>query len=127
MTTTDADKSLLDILEAHGQKFLDSFKPHKAGGNGRKRAAEVTAESPQSAKLLRAETDQSESSQVDDYSDSEEEWTGLGDDAEIDDEYEVYSSADEAAPLEGAFWFGCLMYGRTGQSSLTTRTPRNAC
>jgi hypothetical protein len=96
----DTDKSLLDILEAHGQKFLDSFKPHKAEENGRKRAAEDAAESHRSTKLLRAETDLSESSPVDDCSDSAEEWTGFGDDAQVDDEYEVYSSAEEAVPLE---------------------------
>lgn len=100
--STDTDKRLLDILEAHGQKFLDSFNPHKAEDNERKRAAEEdTAESHRSTKLLRAETDLSGSSPVDDYSDSAEEWTGLGDDAQVDDEYEVYSSAEEAVPLEG--------------------------
>jgi hypothetical protein len=122
--STDTDKRLLDILEAHGQKFLDSFKPHKAEENGRKRAAEEdTAESHRSTKLLRAETDLSESSPVDDYSDSAEEWTGLGDDAQVDDEYEVYSSAEEAVPLEGAL---CSNFMVNGTSSLT-RTPRNAC
>ena len=114
--TTDTDKSLLDILEAHGQKFLDSFKPHNAEENGRKRAAEDTAESHRSTKLLRAETDQSESSQVDDYSDSAEEWTGLGGDAQVDDEYEVYSSAEEAVPIEGAL---CSSLMVNGKSSLT--------
>ncbi len=102
---TDTDKRLLDILEVHGQKFLDSFKPQKAEENGRKRAAEDSAESHRSTtKLLRGEieTDQSESSPVDDYSDSAEEWTGLGDDAQVDDECEVYSSAEEVVSLEGA-------------------------
>ena len=122
--TTDTDKRLLDILEAHGQRFLDSFKPPKAEENGRKRAAEDAAESHRSTKLLRAETDQSESSTVDDYSDSAEEWTGLGDDAQVDDEYEVCSSAEEAVSLEGAL-FSSLM--AKGISSLLTRTPRNAC
>ena len=122
--STDTDKRLLDILEAHGQKFLDSFNPHKAEDHGRKRAAEEdTAESHRSTKLLRAETDLSGSSPVDDYSDSAEEWTGLGDDAQVDDEYEVYSSAEEAAPLEGAL---CSSLKVNGTSSLT-RTPRNAC
>ena len=118
----DTDKSLLDILEAHGQKFLDSFKPHKAQENGRKRAAEDTAESHRSTKHLRAETDQSGSDPVDGYSDSADEWIGLGDDAQIDDEYEVYSSAEEAVPLEGAL---CSRRMANGTSSLT-RTPRNA-
>lgn len=119
--TTDTDKRLLDILEAHGQKFLDSFNPHKVGENGRKRAAEDTAESHRSTKLLRAETNQSESSPVDDYSDSAEEWTGLGDDAQVDDEYEVYSSADEAVSLEGALCSSLI----ANEKSLLTRTPRN--
>ena len=121
--TTDDDKRLLDILEVHGQQFLDSFKPQKGEENGRKRAAEDTAESHRSTKLLRAETDQSESSAVDDYSDSAEEWTGLGDDAEVDDEYEVYSDAEEAVQLEGAL---CSSVMANGTSSLT-RTPRDAC
>ena len=121
--TTDTDKRLLDILEAHGQNFLDSFKPHKAEKNGRKRGAEDTAESHRSTKLLRAETDQSESSSVDDYSDSADEWTGLGGDAQVDDEYEVYSSSEEAVPLEGAL---CSSLMANGRSSLT-RTTRNVC
>jgi hypothetical protein len=123
--STDTDKRLLDILEAHGQTFLDSFKPHKVDENERKRAAGDTAESHRSTKLLRAESDQSESSPVDDYSDSAEEWTGLGDDAQVGDEYEdeVYSSAEEAVPLEGAL---CSSLMANGTSSLT-RTPRNAC
>jgi hypothetical protein len=120
--TTDDDKRLLDILEAHGQQFLDSFKLHKGEENGRKRAAEDTAESHRSTKLLRAETDQSESSAVDDYSDSAEEWTGLGDDAEVDDD-DVYSDAEEAVQLEGVL---CSSVMANGTSSLT-RTPRDAC
>jgi hypothetical protein len=121
--TTDTDKRLLDILEAHGQKFLGSFKLHKAEENGRKRAAEDAAESHRSTKLLRAETDQSESSAVDGYSDSAEEWTGLGDDAEVDDGYEVYSSAEEAVPLDGAL---CSSLMANGKGSLLTGTPQNA-
>ena len=121
--TTDDDKRLLDILEAHGQQFLDSFKPHKGEENGRKRAAEDTAESHRSTKLLRAETDQSESSAVDDNSDSAEEWTGLGDDAEVDDEYEVYSGAEEAVQLEGALCSSVM----ANETSSLTRTPRDAC
>jgi len=112
--TIDTDKSLLDILEAHGQKFLDSFKPHKAEENGRKRAAEDSAESHhRSTKFLRAETDQSESSPVDDYSDSVKEWNGLGDDAQVDDEYEVYSSAEEAESLEGALCSSLMANGKS--------------
>jgi hypothetical protein len=93
------DTKLLDILEAHGQTFLDSFKPHKAEKNKRKRAAGDTTEAHRSTKLVRAETDQSSS--VGDYSDSAEEWTGFGSDAQVDDEYEIQSSAEEAVSLEG--------------------------
>jgi hypothetical protein len=98
MTSIDPDERLLDILEVHGQKFLDSFNPHKAEKNGRKRVAEDTVKSHQSTKLSRVETDQSESSSVEDYSDSVEEWTGFGNDAQVDDEFEIAS----ALPLEGA-------------------------
>ena len=95
MTSTDA--RLLNILEAHGQTFLDSFKPHKAEENKRKRAAADTAEAHPS-KLVKFETDRSSS---DDYSDSVEEWTGFGSDAQIEDEYEIDSSTEEGMPLEG--------------------------
>ena len=121
--TIDTDKRLLDILEAHGQTFLDSFKPHKAEGNGRKRAAEDTAGSHRSIKLSRTETNQSDSSSADDYSDSVEEWTGLGDDAQVGDENEVYSSAEETALLEGTHCSGLMA---NGKGSLT-RTPRDVC
>ncbi|KAF8484948.1 hypothetical protein DFH94DRAFT_689310 [Russula ochroleuca] len=94
------DTKLLDILEAHGQTFLDSFKPHKAEKNKRKRAAGDTTEAHRSTKLVRAETDQSSS--VGDYSDSAEEWTGFGSDAQVDDEYEIQSSAEEAVSLEAS-------------------------
>lgn len=112
-TAIDTDKRLLDILEAHGQTFLDSFKPHKAEGNGRKRAAEDTPGSHRSIKLSKTETNQSDSSSADDYSDSAEEWTGLGDDAQVGDENEVYSSAEEAVLLEGAH---CSSLWRTGKA-----------
>lgn len=92
-----ADTKLLDILEAHGQTFLDSFKPHKAEKNKRKRAAGDTAEAHRSTKLVRTETDQSSS--VGDYSDSAEEWNGFGSDAHVDDE--IHSSSEEEASLEG--------------------------
>ncbi len=42
---TSTDKRLLDILEAHGQKFLDSFNPHKVEKGGGENGAEDTAES----------------------------------------------------------------------------------
>ena len=121
--TIDTDKRLLDILEAHGQTFLDSFKPHKAEGNGRKRAAKDTAGSHRSIKLSRTETNQSDSSSADDHSDSAEEWTGLGDDAQVGDEHEVYSSAEEVVLLECAH---CSSLMANGKGSLT-RTPRDVC
>jgi hypothetical protein len=96
MTSTDA--RLLNILETHGQKFLESFKPHKAEENKRKRAATDTAEAHDPSKLVKFETDRSSS---DDYSDSAEEWTGFGSDAQIEDEYEIDSSTEEGMPLEG--------------------------
>ncbi|SRR6266403_480207 len=101
---TSTDKRLLDILEAHGQKFLDSFNPHKVEKGGGENGAEDTAESHRPTKLSRAETDQSEPSSVDDYSDFGEEWTGLGCDAQVDGEHEIYSSAEEAVPLEGTLY-----------------------
>jgi hypothetical protein len=91
-----SDTSLLDILEAHGQKFLDAFKPHKSEKNKRKRADGDTPEAHRSTKLLKIETDRSSS--VDGYS---EEWTGFGSDAQVDDEHEIHSSPEEAASLEG--------------------------
>jgi hypothetical protein len=89
--TSSTDTSLLDILEAHGQKFLDSFKSRKAEKNKRKRADGDTPEAYRSTKLLRLEADQS----VDSYSASVEEWTGIGSDAHVDDEHEIHSSAEE--------------------------------
>jgi hypothetical protein len=92
------DTSLLDILEAHGQKFLDSFKPNKEK-NKRKRAAGDTPEAHRSTKLLRIEADRSSS--VDGYSASAEEWTGIGSDGQVDDEHEIHSSAEEEASFGG--------------------------
>jgi hypothetical protein len=93
------DTSLLDILEAHGQTFLNSFKPHKAEKNKRKRTAGDTAEAHRSPKLVRIEPDRSSS--VDDHSDSGEKWTGFGSDAQVDHEYESQSFAEDAGSLEG--------------------------
>ena len=95
---TSADVSLLAILQAHGQKFLESFEPHNAKEKKRKRTTKGTAEAHRSTKLGRTEND--ESSSVDCYH-SAEEWTGFGGDTHIEDENEAYSSAEEALPLEG--------------------------
>jgi hypothetical protein len=95
---TSTDTRLLDILEAHGQKFLESFKSHKPGESKRKRVSADTAEAHRPSKLVKFETDRSSS---DDYSDSEEEWTGFGSDGQVEDEHEIHSSTEEEVPLEG--------------------------
>jgi hypothetical protein len=100
----DTDTRLLDVLEAHGRQFLESFKPHNEGKKERKRAAEGTAEPPRrSTKLAKTEANSvSSSSSSGDYSsDSAEEWTGFGNDARMGDEDGVHSSAQEMTPLEG--------------------------
>ena len=92
MTSTDK-KLLLDILEAHGQNFLDSFKPQKAEENRRKRAAAGTFDDHRSLKSsVKLEADRSSS---DEYSDSAEEWTGFGSDIQMEDEDEIHSSTEE--------------------------------
>jgi len=98
--TSSTDTSLLDILETHGKRFLDSFKPHKAEKNKRKRADEDTAEAHRSTKLVRFETDQSNSVQdsVDGHSDFAEEWSGFGSNTQVDDEY----AAEDEASLEAS-------------------------
>jgi hypothetical protein len=96
--TSSSDTTLLDILDAHGQKFLDSFKPHKAAEKRNKGAAVDTTEAHRSSKRVKVEHDRSSSI---DCSDSEEEWTGFGNDAQIGDEYEIHSSREEGMPLEG--------------------------
>jgi hypothetical protein len=89
---TSTDTTLLDILGAHGQKFLESFKPPKAKEKKRKRVAEDTAEAHRSPKLVKFETDLSS---PDDYSDSEEEWTGFGSSAQVEDERKSRSFTEE--------------------------------
>ncbi|KAH9966130.1 hypothetical protein BC827DRAFT_1182423 [Russula dissimulans] len=98
MTNTDTDTNLLDILEAHGQKFLESFKPHRLEDVKRQRPlGSAATEAHRSTKRVRTETDRSSSV---DYSDSAEEWTGFGSDKQIEDVHEVYSSTEEGAPIE---------------------------
>jgi hypothetical protein len=92
---TSTDTRLFDILEAHGQKFLESFKPHKPEESRRKRVAVDTAEAHRPSKLVKFETDGSSS---DNYSDSEEEWTGFGSDGQVEEEHEIHSSTEEEVP-----------------------------
>jgi hypothetical protein len=97
--TSSTDTSLLDILETHGKKFLDSFKPHKAEKNKRKRVDGDTTEAHRSTKLVRFENDQLNSVQdsADDHSYFAEEWTGLSGNTQVDDEY----AAEDEASLDG--------------------------
>lgn len=99
--TSSTDTSLLDILETHGKKFLDSFKPHKAEKNKRKREDGDTTEAHRSTKLVRFETDQltrnSVQNSVNDNSDYAEEWTGFGSNTQVDDEY----AAEDEASFDG--------------------------
>ena len=94
---TNTDKRLLDILEAHGQHFLDSFNPQKAEEKKRKRVAAGNPEAHQSSKSVKLAADWSSSNE---YSDSAEEWTGFGSDIQIEDEHEIHSSTEEVL-LEG--------------------------
>ena len=95
MTNTDAQ--LFDILEAHGQRFLDSFKPQKEEERKGKRTGRGPAEAHRSTKLARTEIDRSD---TDDYSHSAEEWTGFGSDA-YEYECDTHSFTEEVAPFEG--------------------------
>ncbi|KAG5644062.1 hypothetical protein DXG03_009152 [Asterophora parasitica] len=65
-------QNLLDILQAHGQQFLNSFALPESGPNKRKRAE--TAPSPRKSPKIVPEND------------SEEEWGGIAEDAEHDNE-----------------------------------------
>jgi len=94
---TSTDKRLLDILDAHGQHFLGSFKPQKTEENKRKRVAAGNPEAHRSSKSVKLEADWSSSNE---YSDSAEEWTGFGSDIQIEDLHETHSSTEEVL-LEG--------------------------
>ena len=87
-----ANESLLYILQAHGQTFLDSF-----GVPEDKKKRKRPSGSVRVAKLV------TRSSLVDSFeSDLAEEWTGFGSDAHIeDDEWESPSLAGEATALKG--------------------------
>jgi hypothetical protein len=98
MASTSTDTTLLDILGAHGQRFLESFKPPNAEENKKKRVAEHTPEAHRSHKLVKFETDLSS---PDDYSDSEDEWTGFGSNAQVEGGHKFRSSAEEEEPSGG--------------------------
>ena len=90
-----ADDSLLNILQAHGQQFLDSF-----GLPENKKKRKRSSGSVPAAKLGKRET-ATRSSSVD-FSDSAEEWSGFGSDLHIEDDgWESPSSAGEVTHLEG--------------------------
>jgi hypothetical protein len=94
------DKGLLNILQTHGQKFLDSFAAPEDNKNRRKRTTRGSSESGRAAKLAKRET-ATRSSPVD-CPDSAEEWTGFGTDTRIEaDEWESHSLIGEVTPLEG--------------------------
>jgi hypothetical protein len=97
---TSTDKRLLDILEAHGQNFLDSFKPQKAEEGRRKRVAAGALDDHRSPKFsVKLEVDWSSSNE---HSDSAEEWAGFGSDIQMEDEDEMHSSTEEVS-LEGVY------------------------
>jgi hypothetical protein len=98
MTNTNADAELLDILQAHGQRFLDSFEPYNAEKSGKGKRNPVEAHRSISTKLARIESDHSTSVNE---SHSAEEWTGFGSDVHMDDGYETHSSSEEMLPLKG--------------------------
>ncbi|KAF8268241.1 hypothetical protein EI94DRAFT_1196347 [Lactarius quietus] len=83
-----AGESLLNILQAHGHTFLDSFGVPE-DNKKRKRSSE----SVRAAKLAKRETATRSSSE--DSSDSAEEWTGFGSDG-----WESCSLAEEMTPLK---------------------------
>ncbi|KAH9977973.1 hypothetical protein BGW80DRAFT_1456105 [Lactifluus volemus] len=95
MTSTNTE--LLDILQAHGQRFLDSFEAYDAEENGKGKRNPAEAHRSINTKLARIESDHS-SSVYDSH--SAEEWTGFGSDVHMDDEYEAHSSSEEMLPLE---------------------------
>ena len=102
LTCTDMaieDESLLDILQAHGQQFLDSFSVPE---NEKKRKR--SSGSVPTAKLAKRET--ATRTRSVDLSDSAEEWFGFGSGTHEEDEgWESPSLAEEVTPLEGVHAF----------------------
>ena len=90
------DESLLNILQAHGQQFLDSFSVPENEKKRKRSSGSVPA-----AKLAKRETTRSV-----DSSDSAEEWFGFGSGTHTEDEgWESPSLAEEVMPLEGVHAF----------------------
>ncbi|KAH9077368.1 hypothetical protein EDB83DRAFT_1701519 [Lactarius deliciosus] len=93
------DESLLNILQAHGQKFLDSFGVQEDKKKRRKRTTRGSSESGRAPKLAKREIAASSSSV--DSSNSAEEWTGFGSGTHVEDE-ESHLLAGEVTPLEAS-------------------------
>jgi hypothetical protein len=90
-----AEESLLDILQAHGQQFLDSFGLPE---NTKKRKR--SSGSLRTGKIAKCEI-ATRSSSVD-FSDSVEGWSGFESDTHIGDYgWEPPSPSGEVTPLEG--------------------------
>ncbi|KAH8999294.1 hypothetical protein EDB92DRAFT_1833452 [Lactarius akahatsu] len=93
------DESLLNILQAHGQTFLDSFGVQEDKQKRRKRTTRGSSESGRAPKLAKREIAASSSSV--DSSNSAEEWTGFGSDTHMEDD-ESHLLAGEVTPLEAS-------------------------
>ena len=92
-----ANESLLSILQAHGQTFLDSF-----GVPEDKKKRKRSLGSTRAVKLAKRETATRSSSVDSSESDSAEEWTGFESDARIEDDgWESPSLTGAATALEG--------------------------
>ncbi|KAN0131320.1 hypothetical protein V8E53_010868, partial [Lactarius tabidus] len=91
-----ADESLLNILQAHGQQFLDSF-----GLPENKRKRKCSSGSVSATKLAKRET--ARRSRSVDFSDSAERWSGFESDTHIEDDgSESPSLAGEVTLLEAS-------------------------
>ncbi|KAI9448219.1 hypothetical protein H4582DRAFT_2107582 [Lactarius indigo] len=95
------DENLLNILQAHGKKFLDSFDVLEDKKKGRKRVTRGSSESGRATRLAKREIAASSNSV--DSSNSAEEWTGFGSDVHVEDDgCESDSLAGEVTPLEAS-------------------------
>src|SRR6266404_770245 len=95
MAITD-DESLLDILQAHGKVFLDSFQVPE-DKKGKRRTLQGFSESS----IKRAKRETANRSSPVDSAELEEEWTGFGSDTHIEDECESSPLPGEVKVLEG--------------------------